>query len=610
MKVSKTEFRDRTWIRVEFFYNEDTVVKLRTVGGAFWNPDLKAWLMPCTRKVFDRLLELFPDLEYPGRIKPGTVNLPDIRETGGELMGSDPLNQDVSVPVSSPDGHIRPPVDPSGQVNHNSSVEPGARKEARACSPEKTLPQTVDEVADRAPVVRIHEGNAREVRIEVVGRRILIRLPKNNLDVHFLRSLRYSRWDTKNFVWVVPNYPGNLDLINDYFRDRISEFTIHEEYEVQAGKDFRMKMSSNQVLVVKTTAGRMRVIFSFNHDLTSVIKRIPYHSWDAWNGWWTVPFSERFMGMIRSQAEELNMEVLYREESQRDEERVLRITREDLPGYRNCPLAYIAKLKELRYSPHTIRTYPSLFEEFINHFPGVEINDISESQIIEFLQFLVIHRKVSTSYQNQSINAIKFYYERLMGGKRKVYLMERPRRERTLPVVLNVAEVERLITGVENLKHRALIMTIYSGGLRLSEVINLQLKDIDSNRMQILLRQAKGRKDRYTLLSRKLLPVLRCYVAEYKPRKWLFEGLRGTQYTESSIQAIVKRAARMAGISKKVTPHTLRHSFATHLLESGTDLRYIQALLGHESTKTTEIYTHITTKGFDQIENPLDQLSF
>ena len=303
------------------------------------------------------------------------------------------------------------------------------------------------------------------------------------------------------------------------------------------------------------------------------------------------------------------MEVLFVEESQRDEDRVRRITRSDLPGYRSCPPDYIAKLKELRYSPHTIRTYPSLFEEFINHFPGQVIDDISELQIIEFLQFLVIRRKVSTSYQNQSINAIKFYYERILGGERKIYLVERPRRERTLPVVLNEAEVAKLLSSVENMKHKALLMTIYSGGLRLSEVINLQLKDIDSQRMQILLRQAKGRKDRYTLLSKKLLPVLRVYVAEYKPRKWLFEGLRGTQYTESSVQAIVKHASLKAGLTKRVTPHTLRHSFATHLLENGTDLRYIQALLGHESTKTTEIYTHITTKGFDQIENPLDKLS-
>lgn len=564
MNITKVEFKGRTWIRVEFFYDEDIILKLRTVRGAWWHPDFKAWLMPCNRQTFERLLELFPDLEYPGKEKREINNRPNIVES---------------------DGNVK-------QIESDMPVESASF----CCSGE------VEQVALPCDVNK-------NCNIEVVGRRILIRLPKNNLDVHFLRSLRYSRWDKKNFVWVVPNYPGNLDLINDYFNGRIKEFIVHEEYEVQAGKDLRMKMSSNQVLVVKTTAGRMKVIFSFNHALTAIIKKIPFHMWDARNGWWSVPYAERFLGMISSQAEELNMEVLFVEETQHDEDRVRRITRSDVPGYRSCPLDYIAKLKELRYSPNTIRTYSSLFEEFINHFPGQVIDDISELQIIEFLQFLVIQRKVSTSYQNQSINAIKFYYERILGGERKIYLVERPRRERTLPVVLNEAEVAKLLSSVENMKHKALLMTIYSGGLRLSEVINLQLKDIDSQRMQILLRQAKGRKDRYTLLSKKLLPVLRVYVAEYKPRKWLFEGLRGTQYTESSVQAIVKHASLKAGLTKRVTPHTLRHSFATHLLENGTDLRYIQALLGHESTKTTEIYTHITTKGFDQIENPLDHLS-
>ncbi len=151
-------------------------------------------------------------------------------------------------------------------------------------------------------------------------------------------------------------------------------------------------------------------------------------------------------------------------------------------------------------------------------------------------------------------------------------------------------------------------MTIYSGGLRISELINLKVKDIDSNRMQIRIQQSKGKKDRYTLLSKKTLITLRQYFKEYHPKVWLFEGETGGQYADSSIYKIFKTALKQAKINKKVSIHSLRHSFATHLLESGTDLRYIQSLLGHSSSKTTEIYTHITTKGFDQIKNPLDKL--
>ncbi len=226
------------------------------------------------------------------------------------------------------------------------------------------------------------------------------------------------------------------------------------------------------------------------------------------------------------------------------------------------------------------------------------------------MQYLVIERKISTSYQNQSINSIKFYYERVLGGQRKIYLIERPRREKTLPEVLSEQEVVSVIQQIDNIKHKAIVMLTYSSGLRLSEVVNLRIKDIDSNRMQVFVQQSKGRKDRYTLLSKKILPILRQYFKEYKPKEWLFEGAKGAKYSVSSVQNIVKEAYSRAGIKKKVSTHTLRHSFATHLLENGTSLRYIQNLMGHESSKTTEIYTHITTKGFDQIQNPLDKLDF
>ena len=176
--------------------------------------------------------------------------------------------------------------------------------------------------------------------------------------------------------------------------------------------------------------------------------------------------------------------------------------------------------------------------------------------------------------------------------------------------MLSEEEVTAILKTITNIKHKALIMTIYSGGLRISELINLKVKDIDSDRMQIRVQQSKGKKDRYTLLSQKTLLILRQYFKEYKPKEWLFEGEGDGEYSQKAIQNILKRAVLKAGIKKRITVHSLRHSFATHLLENGTDLRYIQNLLGHSNSKTTEIYTHITTKGFDQIKNPLDKLEF
>jgi site-specific recombinase XerD len=188
--------------------------------------------------------------------------------------------------------------------------------------------------------------------------------------------------------------------------------------------------------------------------------------------------------------------------------------------------------------------------------------------IVDYLRYLVIDRKISSSYQNQAINAIKFYYERVLGGERKVYLIERPREEKTLPIVLNETEISDILKAAENLKHKAILMTCYSAGLRLSELINLKLKDIDSERMQIHIAQGKGKKDRYSILSPKLLILLRDYFTKYQPKIWLFEGQTAGQYSTRSIQAIMRDATFKAGIKKKISVHTLRHSFATHLLKT------------------------------------------
>ncbi len=309
-------------------------------------------------------------------------------------------------------------------------------------------------------------------------------------------------------------------------------------------------------------------------------------------------------------AKALHYTINYIEESP-DPEKKARTSPYDIENYKTCPEEYILKLRELRYSESTLKTYKVLFEEFTNYYNNIETDKIDESQIVAFMRYMVMERKVSIAYQNLAINAIKFYYEKVLGGQRKIYVIDRSREEKKLPTVLNETEVATLLKKTENLKHKTILTLCYSGGLRLGELVNLKIKDIDSTRMQIRIEQGKGKKDRYTLLSPKMLILLRTYIAEHKPKPkiYLFEGQDGGQYTARSVQLIMQASASRVGITKKVSVHTLRHSFATHLLENGTDLRYIQALLGHESSKTTEVYTHITTKGFDQIVNPLDKLA-
>lgn len=273
--------------------------------------------------------------------------------------------------------------------------------------------------------------------------------------------------------------------------------------------------------------------------------------------------------------------------------------------YRRCPEEYLQKLEIRKYAYNTARTYISLFEGYINYYADRAIDDLDEEDIRAYLQRLVQHNR-SDSYLNQSINAIKFYYEVVKGMPNRFYHIERPRKKEHLPEVLNKEEIVRMIEVTKNPKHRCMLSLLYSAGLRRGELLSLKVTDIDSQRMLIRIKQGKGGKDRVTLLAKQVLTELRAYYCQYRPKEYLFEGPVGGPYSGSSVMKIVHRAARWAGIRKRVTPHMLRHSFATHLLEEGTDLRYIQALLGHNSSKTTERYTHVATNAFKKIKNPLD----
>jgi integrase/recombinase XerD len=275
-----------------------------------------------------------------------------------------------------------------------------------------------------------------------------------------------------------------------------------------------------------------------------------------------------------------------------------------------CPGEYTELLIRKRYSESTAKIYTHYFELFLNYHSDTAIDAISEEQVISFMHHLVTDEKVAASTQNQAINAIKFYYEQVKGESRKRYSLERPLREIKLPTVLSEAEVVSILGSVENLKHKAMLSLIYSAGLRRSELLNMLPGDIDSARNLITIHGGKGKKDRQTLLSSVVLALLRDYFKQYRPKKWLFEGASGERYSEASLQKIFVRALSRSGVKKQATLHTLRHSFATHLLEHGTDLRYIQSLLGHTSSKTTEIYTHVTRTGFDKIKSPLDNLEF
>jgi len=266
-------------------------------------------------------------------------------------------------------------------------------------------------------------------------------------------------------------------------------------------------------------------------------------------------------------------------------------------------------LKSQRYSPNTIKTYTDALGVFFHYHSNKVPEQLGIAEIIEFNTGYILRKHLSASYQNQVINAIKLFYRNRFNRNMDLNNIQRPRREQRLPNVLSKQEIKSILEAPTNLKHRAMLSLIYACGLRRSELLNLSLSDVLSDRNVLFIRQSKGKKDRLIPISNKIIEMLRTYYKAYKPKVWLFEGQNvGERYSERSLQLVLKQALKKAGNSKPVSLHWLRHSYATHLLESGTDLRYIQELLGHNSSKTTEIYTHVTTKSLQQIRSPFDDL--
>jgi integrase len=329
-----------------------------------------------------------------------------------------------------------------------------------------------------------------DVSIEVAGRKIFLKMPMNQTDIQFLRSIRYSRWNKKQYVWEFTNYPGNLDLLQSYFKQRITHFEVHAT-EIDLGEGDKRVVENRQFVVIKSPNGRMKIIFGYNKAISDEIKKLPLSRWDAKNQWWTLPYSDNYLHKIKELAIARKFEFIYEEESKKTD-RTPRLKVKNVNHYKQCPVEYLAKLQELRYSTNTQTSYKNAFEEFINYHHKTDIDYITEPMIIAFLRYLVMERSVSESYQNIMINAIKFYYERVLGGQRKIYLVERPLRETRLPVVLSTSEITAILTNTLNIKHKALLMVINSAGLRISEALELKINDIDSDRMQIRIADAKG----------------------------------------------------------------------------------------------------------------------
>jgi integrase/recombinase XerD len=385
------------------------------------------------------------------------------------------------------------------------------------------------------------------------------------------------------------------EKISKYVSVRQVDFGIWRKYKKSGSYDlfedkfwsFGMKTS---ITILNGPPGELIVKFAYDQDLVDKIRTITGRRWDQKNKIWLIPNRDKVLQQFQ--------EVF--------EGNPIDWTNSNNPQQVIKQCSDMLKLKGL--SPKTQKAYLMHIRRFLGRI-AKPLPMISEAEIRQYLLELSEADRCSRSYHNQAISALKFLFSSVLKLPLIVKDLPRPKQDKKLPVVLGKETVARILKEVKNTKHLAILMLVYAAGLRVSEVVSLKIDDLDKERQMIRVRSAKGRKDRYTILSQLALEAVENYRKIYHPEEWLFPGPDHTKHLNiRTVERILEAARIKAGIKQNFSVHSLRHSFATHLLESGVDLRYIQELLGHSSSKTTEIYTHVSQKHLGKIQSPLDSL--
>jgi site-specific recombinase XerD len=340
--------------------------------------------------------------------------------------------------------------------------------------------------------------------------------------------------------------------------------------------------------------------FKYNDTLINLLRKTKGALWSSTLKSWYILDSKENLGIILNtfknittvNTNKISKKVTFKRNLTEDQKKLLN--------------NFFLYLRGKRYSESTIQTYTFFVADFVNFHIETPLTELTNRDVEHFIEKVFLERKYSVSTQRQFISALKIFIVFYPQTKINNLILERPKKDRKLPNVLSQEEVLSIISSTQNLKHRAIIALIYSCGLRISELINLKLADFHIERKQLIVKNGKGRKDRYVSLADSFIPLLSNYYHSYKPITYFVEGQKKGKYTAESVRQFLRRSCTKAKIKKNVTPHTLRHSYATHLLENGVDIRYIQSLLGHAKPETTMIYTHVKRKDLMEIQNPLD----
>jgi site-specific recombinase XerD len=349
------------------------------------------------------------------------------------------------------------------------------------------------------------------------------------------------------------------------------------------------------------------LFFQYNQTLIDKLKKVPGFKWSKTLKGWYILYTNENIAIFNKEFPKEAFDLKYHDSIyEKIEVKPIRKPRNISEENKTVLRGFVKYLKGRKYSESTVKTYFTFTADFIDYIKDKPLHELDNRDVEKFTEDVFVPRKYSVSTHRQMVSAIKLFKEFYPTCAIENLKLRRPNKNKILPTVLSKEEIIDIIRHTRNLKHRATIAMIYSSGMRISELINLKISDLNIDRRQVIIKQAKGRKDRIVILADSMIPLIMNYMQTYKPTHYFIEGQSGKQYSTNSIRSFLKRSCELAGIKSRVTPHTLRHSYATHLLEYGIDIRYIQELLGHSRPETTMIYTHVSKKDLLNIKSPLD----
>lgn len=356
---------------------------------------------------------------------------------------------------------------------------------------------------------------------------------------------------------------------------------------------------------------QIAIKFEFEEEIRSLLKKEKIVKWSVTHGCYYCAYTQPNRNLLytRLRANHIFVDytaLQYFSLPQKQEVAKKRPAPQFTRSQRKVLHEYVAYLRGQRLSESSVRTYYNFVLKLVDFIGEKPFAELTSRDVELFVEQRIAAENYAISTHRQCISAVKHFFELYKCADIETKDIFRPQKSRFLPTVLSKEEVIKLLQVTRNLKHRAILAMLYSAGLRIGELLELKLSQIDVLRRQIVIKNSKGRKDRVVVLAESMLPLLNNYLSTYFPHIYFAEGQGGGPYSAQSVRAFLQESCRRAGIKKKVTPHTLRHSYATHMLENGIDIRYIQELLGHSKPETTMIYTHVSRKDIMKIESPLD----